>query len=205
MDYLNEVMSYLANRKLVLEVGCGGGYFANLLQQAGYDVLAGDIIDPKTPPGQFWKLQRLKLEVVPNFIRFDGRAIPFRDDTFDGVITIAVLEHVERDEVMFLHEISRICHPGGFFFIYKLPRKLSYEYLMTRLGITTAHNKLYTRNNIYELLNKSGFKVVTEKQYWYLPRSLIKLVNASILYLLTKRLKVFYILSSFLKVVAKKI
>ena len=53
MDYLNEVMSYLANRKLVLEVGCGGGYFANLLQQAGYDVLAGDIIDPKLLPVNF--------------------------------------------------------------------------------------------------------------------------------------------------------
>jgi len=115
MDYLNEVMAYLANRKLVLEVGCGGGYFANLLQQAGYDVLAGDIIDPKTPPGQFWKLQRLKLEVVPDFIRFDGRAIPFRNNTFDGVITIAVLEYVERDEVMFLHEISRVCRPGASF------------------------------------------------------------------------------------------
>jgi len=57
---INEMGLYLASGKRVLEVGCGGGYFANLLKQASYNVLAGDITEPKTPPNQFWKLQRLK-------------------------------------------------------------------------------------------------------------------------------------------------
>jgi len=169
MDYLNEVATYLANGKRVLELGCGGGYFANLLKQAGYDVIAGDIINPKTPPGQFWKLQRLKLKLTPDFIRFDGRAIPFRDNTFDGVITIAVLEHVELNEEKFLHEISRMLRPGCFFFIYELPRKPSYEYLIRALGFTTAHKKFYTRNNIGKLLTNLGFKVIAVSQYWYGP------------------------------------
>lgn len=204
MDYLHEVATYFEGGKRVLEVGCGGGYFANLLKQAGYDVIAGDITGPRTPLGQFWKLQRSKLDLTPDFIRFDARAIPFRDNTFDGVIAIAVLEHIEQNEEKSLQEISRVLCPEAAFFIYELPRKPSYEYLLRALGFDTRHEKFYTRASISKLLNQSGFKVVAVDQYWYAPRSLIKLVKASIFYLLAKRLKALNPLSSFLKVICVK-
>lgn len=41
-----------------------------------------------------------------------GEALPFKDDSFDAVISIAVLEHV-RDPFQCAREISRVLKPGG--------------------------------------------------------------------------------------------
>ncbi|MFG1465445.1 methyltransferase domain-containing protein [Xanthobacter sp. DSM 24535] len=41
-----------------------------------------------------------------------GERLPFRDDTFDAVISVAVLEHV-RDPFRCAREISRVLKPGG--------------------------------------------------------------------------------------------
>ena len=41
-----------------------------------------------------------------------GEALPFKDDSFDAVISIAVLEHV-RDPFTCAREISRVLKPGG--------------------------------------------------------------------------------------------
>jgi SAM-dependent methyltransferase len=41
-----------------------------------------------------------------------GEALPFRDDAFDGVISVAVLEHV-RDPFRCASEIGRVLRPGG--------------------------------------------------------------------------------------------
>lgn len=41
-----------------------------------------------------------------------GEALPFRDDSFDAVISIAVLEHV-RDPFLCAREIARVLRPGG--------------------------------------------------------------------------------------------
>lgn len=60
----------------------------------------------------------------PNVINFEivdydttdvlgaGERLPFKDNTFDAVISIAVLEHV-RNPFQCAHEISRVLKPGG--------------------------------------------------------------------------------------------
>ena len=43
---------------------------------------------------------------------YDGRAIPFADETFDAVLSNAVLEHV-MDLEAFFREVRRVTRPGG--------------------------------------------------------------------------------------------
>lgn len=200
MDYLDEVTSYLPKEKRVLDIGCGGGYFANLLKIAGYDIVAGDIVGSETPSGEFWHLQRSKVKQQPDYIRFDGRAIPFKDKSFDAVITIAVLEHVQSDERKLLKEILRVLRPGGRFSIYELPRKLSYEYLINRIGLSTAHERFYNKD-IKDMLIELGFSVMAIETYWYVPRRIVGLVKARRAYLLAKHLRPLSFLASFLKIV----
>ena len=42
----------------------------------------------------------------------DGQALPFADNTFDGVFSINVLEHVP-DPARFMAEVARVLAPGG--------------------------------------------------------------------------------------------
>jgi ubiquinone/menaquinone biosynthesis C-methylase UbiE len=51
----------------------------------------------------------------PIFIRGDGRSLPFPDDSFDAVLSIATLEHVNGIQ-SFLGEVARVLRPKGLFY-----------------------------------------------------------------------------------------
>lgn len=49
-----------------------------------------------------------------NVIQGDARSIPFKDHTFDAVMMIAVIHHIDPEEhYKVLDEIARILKPGG--------------------------------------------------------------------------------------------
>ena len=81
---------------------------------------------------------------------YDGRLLPFPDDSFEGVISTQVLEHV-RDPLGLLAEMYRVIKPQGSLII-SLPfvwqeHEEPYDFFrFTRFGIT-------------ELLEQAGFKV----------------------------------------------
>jgi SAM-dependent methyltransferase len=57
----------------------------------------------------------VNFEIVPydtTDVRGVGECLPFRDNSFDGVISVAVLEHV-KNPFLCASEISRILKPGG--------------------------------------------------------------------------------------------
>lgn len=65
---------------------------------------------------------RRTLEVAP--VLGDARALPFRDASFDVVLSGGLLEHF-RDPRPVLAEMSRILRPGGLFYADIVPRKVS--------------------------------------------------------------------------------
>jgi 2-polyprenyl-3-methyl-5-hydroxy-6-metoxy-1,4-benzoquinol methylase len=102
----NELLSKKdINNKKFLEVGCGLGYFSNKAYKLGANVTGIDIgpklvsINKKlTPRGKFFVSSASKL--------------PFKDQTFDVVLSTEVIEHVENQKTA-LREMSRVLKSGG--------------------------------------------------------------------------------------------
>lgn len=109
VPYFERVLGGYA-RKTVLDVGCGGGIFAEPLARAGARVVG---IDPS--PGS--------LAAAREHARKEGLDIDYReayaesldtDETFGTVMAVDVLEHVE-DVNRTLDTCARVLEPGGTF------------------------------------------------------------------------------------------
>lgn len=97
-------------RAKVADVGAGQGSFSRLLgerleQEQGLD--AREHVFPCDLIPESFAYERLRCRRTEP----DGR-LPFEDDTFDAVVSIEVIEHVE-DQFEFLRELVRIARPGG--------------------------------------------------------------------------------------------
>lgn len=86
----------------ILEIGGGTGYQAKRLTEDGFVVDSIDMPDSNYAG-------RLEFPVQP----YDGRNIPFPDDSFDVVFSSNVLEHV-LDLPYLQAEMKRVLKPGGY-------------------------------------------------------------------------------------------
>src|SRR5437773_360608 len=89
----------------VLDVGCGPGEMAHELARGGYEVWGLDIAAP---------MIRYARERCGSgrFQVGDLEYLPFRDNTFDAVVCLAVVEYQDTAERS-LREIRRVLKPGG--------------------------------------------------------------------------------------------
>lgn len=87
----------------VLDVGCGVGQVVAALAREGFEAHGVDVASAN--------IDRAR-EGSPRCLLYDGRRLPYRDDTFDVVGALNVLEHVEDPET-FVSEAARVCVPGG--------------------------------------------------------------------------------------------
>jgi arsenite methyltransferase len=95
---------------IALDVGCGPGTVtASLARAAGPGGLALglDISEPMLA-----RAVRTTAEPQVGFLRADAQRLPFRDETVDAVLSIAVLQLIP-DPVVALAEIARVLRPGG--------------------------------------------------------------------------------------------
>ena len=97
----------------ILDMSCGVGTFAFHGLRKGYDVYG---IEPEN-----WKLEYIKLKIkeqnLPKiweqrFIKGIGENLPFKDDTFDYIMTYQTLEHVQNLEKC-IDEMIRVLKNGG--------------------------------------------------------------------------------------------
>ena len=118
-----KVLRYLTNAGIthlgrVLDDGCGGGGMSVSFAEEAQTVVAIDLADRFRDAGT-----RLAAEMggpKPRFSRADGTVLPFRDASFDLVISHAVIEHVKNPGA-YLREARRVLRPGGRLFLETAP------------------------------------------------------------------------------------
>ncbi len=108
---------------LILDVGCGRGFFAKHLAELGYRVIGIDfeknIINKMNKEIKNWGLEgKLK------FMEGDALDIPFEDKSFDAICDFGLLEHLYKEDwSIYVDEINRVLKPGGFYLNISLSRE----------------------------------------------------------------------------------
>lgn len=142
--------SWARGAERVLDIGCGSSVIIQSLNNAvGMDQSMGKL--------RF--LRRRGIELV----RGSAFALPFRNATFDCVISSQVIEHIPYDEVLF-REMDRVLQPGGQLIIgtpdYATLGWQIIEPLYGALlpaGYHDEHITHYTRESLTAILVRHGF------------------------------------------------
>ena len=118
-----------------LDLGCAGGYMAEVLARRGARVVG---IDPwmaalKVACNHAWESG---LEDI-HYLAGVGESLPLRDNSVDRVVCVDVLEHVN-DLAKVLAEVRRVLRPGGMLFFDTVNR----TWLSPLLVVTMAENVL---------------------------------------------------------------
>ncbi len=137
--YKSVLRSFPAMKGRLLDVGCGKmPYREEIVNNTSISQYTG--IDIQTDV-------HYSDDIKPHVI-WDGKALPFCDQTFDTVLATEVLEHVD-DLDRFLSEIYRITSPGGTF-IFTVP----FLWPLHEVPYDVAR---YTPFYLEKKLNDSGF------------------------------------------------
>jgi SAM-dependent methyltransferase len=148
----------LRRPRRVLDVGCGAGGTVRWLLDHGHDGVGVD-----SSSASLGHAARL----VPAGVlhRGDAERLPFPDASFDGVLLLDVLEHV--DDGAALVEAMRVLRPGGWVLV-SVP---AHGWLWSVRDRDAGHLRRYSRRTIVETVARAGFAVerVTYYQCVLLP------------------------------------
>lgn len=123
----------------ILDVGCGTGYFCEVLEQAGYVPFG---VDP-------WA-DRTGLDKV-RFRTATAELLPWANAEFDMVCALDMLEHV--DDRQALSEMFRVLCPSGVLLV-SVP---AHWWLWGSRDELAGHRRRYQRRTLRNLLRNAGF------------------------------------------------
>jgi len=100
----------------ILDIGCGGGFLAHALGNAGFKAVGVDLSEESLEVAR-----RRGGEGRVSFQKADAYHLPFGEAEFDGVCTMDFLEHVDRPGQV-IAEAARVLKSGGPFFFHTFNR-----------------------------------------------------------------------------------
>jgi len=132
---------------VAIDIGCGGGYTAWVLESyhktVGVDVSA-EALKLCLHRG----LRRLCQVDMASFL------LPFKSDSFDLVMALDVIEHVD-DDLQALTECRRILKAGGSL-VLTVP---AFMWLWSPWDEALGHRRRYTASGLAQVIHRAGFSV----------------------------------------------
>lgn len=114
LRYLNEVLGRLSidpGGKTLVDIGCGGGLFAEELARLGANVIG---VDPSAPSLETARAHAEAAGTMIDYRLGSGEQLPIPDSSVDIACCVDVLEHVN-DVPAVLRETARVLKPGGIY------------------------------------------------------------------------------------------
>ena len=152
LDVAREALTPRGEKDIrILDVGCGTGATLRALSSFG------EVHGVEPDPGAVAHCLARGLSTV-----VEGRAeqLPFEDNSFDVVVALDVLEHLEDDRRAML-EMKRVLREGGTL-VLTVP---AFPFLWSAHDEALHHLRRYRKTEILALLEVSGFR--TEKCSYY--------------------------------------
>ena len=148
-----------------LDVGCGTGALAERLAQSGYEMVGVD------PSEGMLEIMRGRAPTVQG-VKASGTELPFPADSFDLVMTVAVMHHIADPAQVrqTLTEMVRVANPGGRILIWDHnPRNPYWGSLMARVPQDTGEERLIGADELVGGLTAAGARLLLCTQLGMVP------------------------------------
>jgi 2-polyprenyl-3-methyl-5-hydroxy-6-metoxy-1,4-benzoquinol methylase len=89
----------------ILDLGCGLGYGSEMLYRFHKSIVSLDISGPALSNAK-------KIYLGPMYIKADAQFLPFADESFDSVVALEIIEHLDNG-LGSLREINRVLRDDG--------------------------------------------------------------------------------------------
>lgn len=166
LRYLNEVLGRFGvdpAGKTLVDIGCGGGLFAEELARLGANVIG---VDPSEPSLETARAHAAASSLTIEYRLGSGEQLPLPDSSADIACCVDVLEHVN-DVPAVLRETARILKPGGVYLYDTINRtpfsrltmiKFSQDWSLTAWAPRDMHHysQFITPAELHSLLEASG-------------------------------------------------
>lgn len=153
-----------ADNEKVLDLGAGNGEFSVILKKFNKKVYCIDYCQ------KYFK--KLKRKGFKSYLSDFNNSLPFRDEFFDGVCCLEVIEHVVKAEQLLL-EINRILKKNGWLIVSTLNISWFGYRLLALSGKVPFkegyHFRFFNYFSLINKLDKAGFKIIKKANFTPLP------------------------------------
>jgi SAM-dependent methyltransferase len=136
----------LAPGARILDAGCGSG--RNMVELAAFGAVTGIELAPAS-------LEIARRRGVGEVVAGSASSLPFDDASFDLVVSLDVIEHLDDDREA-LREFRRVTAPGGRLLV-TVP---AYQWLWSSHDVFSHHRRRYTRSTLLLAATGAGWKPV---------------------------------------------
>lgn len=165
LEFFNK-FKIVRDKTKILDFGCNTGAFAGKLQAMGYDVTGVDMSEDAIAFGT--KIGTKNLVVGKT-------SVPFADQSFDLVMALDVIEHIEdHDETM--SDLHRVMKNDGKAFI-MVP---AFMFMWGLQDDVAHHFRRYSKKELINLAIRNGFEVerVTYFNFFmFVPIAIVRLIQ----------------------------